>query len=123
MKVVLVAFGGALGASLRYLFGMLGKNWSIFNIPLATTIVNLLGCFLIGILSVLFLKDISENNKLLWITGVCGGFTTFSTFALEQKNLLEQGFLGSALFHLALNNILGIIFVILGYYIASKLWV
>jgi len=122
MKIVLVALGGASGAILRYLINIFCKDWSFLHIPLSTTFINCLGCFLIGIFSVLLIQQEYANYRLLLITGFCGGFTTFSAFAMEQKNLMESKMFGQQILHLALNNILGIIFVLLGYYIAQKIW-
>ncbi len=79
--MLLVFLGGGIGAILRYLIsGMFNKK----HMPLGTFIVNVLGCFIFGIF-VSFLSD--PYNKLLLMTGFCGGFTTFSTFASETAHL------------------------------------
>lgn len=123
IKLGLVALGGASGAVMRYAISLLGKDWQFAQIPLATTFVNCLGCFLIGIFSVLLINPEQSNYRLLMITGFCGGFTTFSAFAMEQKGLLDNKLIGQQIIHLALNNILGIIFVLLGFYLTQKLWI
>jgi len=123
MKIAFVALGGASGAVLRYAINLIGKDWHFAQIPLATTFVNCLGCLLMGIFSVLLITQEQTNYRLLLITGFCGGFTTFSAFAMEQKQLLDNKLLGQQILHLALNNILGIIFVLIGYYITQKLWI
>ena len=84
-----VAFGGALGACGRYAVSLL--PWTD-RFPLATLLTNLLGALLIG-----FVAGLSGGGRLtkqwtlFWKTGVCGGFTTFSTFSLESMDLLREG--------------------------------
>ena len=84
-----VAFGGALGACGRYAVSLL--PWT-GRFPLATLLTNLLGALLIGLVAGLSGGGrIPERWTLFWKTGVCGGFTTFSTFSLESMNLLWEG--------------------------------
>ena len=122
MNWLAVSIGGAMGALLRYGINLALKDIAWLKIPLATTLCNLLGCFAIGIFSVVLVNEKWALQRLLLITGFCGGFTTFSAFAFEQKELLDNGLFSAQLIHLLLNNILGIIFVVLGYYLAKK-WV
>ena len=87
--LVLVAAGGALGAAGRYSLGLLPWKGAF---PLVTLLVNFLGAVAIGFLSGLFSqKRLGEGAKLFWQTGVCGGFTTFSTFSLEAVTLFQKG--------------------------------
>lgn len=91
--VMAVAAGGAFGSVLRYLLslavhGVLGRGF-----PWGTLAVNVLGCFAMGVLFVLFL-DRFENNTVMRagiLIGVLGGFTTFSSFSIETFNLIEEG--------------------------------
>lgn len=85
-----VMLGGGIGAWLRYLISLLPCRLSF---PLLTLLTNLLGALLIGFLSGLALrgKAISPRRLLFWKTGLCGGFTTFSTFSLEAYQLLSGG--------------------------------
>ena len=84
-----VALGGALGACGRYAVSLL--PWTS-RFPLATLLTNLLGALLIGLVAGLSGGGrIPERWTLFWKTGVCGGFTTFSTFSLESLTLLEKG--------------------------------
>jgi CrcB protein len=88
-KWIAVGLGGALGAIGRYSISLLPVKTSF---PWLTLITNLLGAFLIGcIVGVSTEKAWPETWNLFWKTGVCGGFTTFSTFSLEAWNLLENG--------------------------------
>ena len=87
--LLLVGAGGALGAMGRY--GISQLPWK-GAFPLWTLCVNFLGAVAIGLLSGLFAgKLLGERGKLFWQTGVCGGFTTFSTFSLEAVTLFQHG--------------------------------
>ena len=87
---LLVGLGGALGSMLRYGTGVLiGPR----EFPLATFLINVTGSFLIGLVVVSSLtnQQVTEQWKLFLATGLCGGFTTFSAFSLENLQLLQQG--------------------------------
>ena len=87
-NILLVALGGAVGSVCRYLLsGMNVASW-----PWGTFAVNILGSLIIGLLVGLVSKGIvSPEMKLLLITGFCGGFTTFSTFANESFSMMKAG--------------------------------
>lgn len=89
MDLIFVGLGGGIGAIFRYLISLL-PNSSIF--PIWTLAVNFLGAVLIGFISGICTKNNISNNATLFLkTGLCGGFTTFSTFSLESFNLLNSG--------------------------------
>jgi fluoride exporter len=88
INFLLVAAGGATGAMLRYGAGLLVKP-ALF--PWATFAVNISGCFIIGLLYGLAQRNaLAPHYWLLLATGLCGGFTTFSAFSLENLQLIQQ---------------------------------
>jgi fluoride exporter len=95
-----VAAGGACGSVLRAVVGILMKSF----LPWPTLVVNLLGAFLIGLL-VKFWEGAGsdESFRAFWIIGLCGGFTTFSTFGMDLVDFLKSGHWTSGLIYLALN--------------------
>lgn len=85
--LLLVASGGAIGSSIRAIFSILCRAW----LPWPTLVVNLIGAFLIGIC----IKHWEQNSepeffRAFWIVGICGGFTTFSTFGLDALNFIKS---------------------------------
>ncbi len=89
----IIGLGGAIGSFLRYCTGLLFAKWHLSAFPYATLTVNITGCFIIGLLfsSSEKYQWLSVNWRLFLITGFCGGFTTFSTFAYENIKLLQEG--------------------------------
>ena len=104
MIYVLIAVGGAVGSVLRYLIGAAIQRASDSGFPLGTMVVNISGCFLIGILVRQFLNmQLSAEVRALLIVGFCGGFTTFSTFSAETVGLIEGGEYARAVSYIALS--------------------
>lgn len=103
-EICAVAAGGALGATGRYLIGLAANPAAAAlhipaDFPIATFATNFIGCFAIGVLSVLFDAGPWQEKplaRLFAITGVLGGFTTFSTFGLETIALIEREAYGMA---------------------------
>ncbi len=88
-QLILVGIGGGLGSVLRYLTSVLVDRFYDNTFPLATLTVNGLGCFIIGILMGTS-GAVSHDSRLLFVTGFCGGFTTFSAFAFENIRLFQN---------------------------------
>ncbi len=117
--VLLVALGGALGSSLRYLTGKIIEFFYLGNFPMATFVVNILGCFIVGILTAFVARNaMFLELKLLLITGFCGGFTTFSTFANESFSLMRSSDMFMFLLYTTLSIWVGILALWLGSKIA-----
>jgi CrcB protein len=110
--ILLVAAGGAAGSVLRYLLASGLQRTTGLMFPIGTVVVNILGCFAIGILYVLLVAraDPREDLRALLMVGVMGGFTTFSSFSLETVTLMASGSYGSA----ALNVVVSVIACLLG---------
>ena len=91
--IIAVGLGGFIGSVLRYLVSRLTAGVDFASLPLGTLTVNVLGCFVLGLLTGLFERtgNLSPELRLLLTTGLCGGFTTFSTFSNEALGLMRSG--------------------------------
>ena len=89
---LIVGLGGAVGSMLRYAVQKFFQAQTAAAFPTGTLLVNIVGCFLIGILWSMISRSLTWNEemKLLLMTGFCGGFTTFSAFTLEGIGLLKE---------------------------------
>ena len=106
-NLLLVGFGGGIGSMLRYL------AWHVFKsgqFPVPTFIVNIAGSLAIGIVIGLSMKEpaIHDNWKLFLATGICGGFTTFSAFSIENLQLMLDGKYLQSVYYILLSILLGI---------------
>ncbi|HDY94270.1 MULTISPECIES: fluoride efflux transporter CrcB [Sulfitobacter] len=111
----LVAMGGAIGASLRYLFGVAAMRLTgPSDFPLAVLTVNIIGSFIMGLFVVFAAhKGLTQFSPFV-MTGVLGGFTTFSSFSLETVTLIERGQIGAAGIYMALSVGLSVLGLMLG---------
>ena len=110
-KTLLFIFlGGGAGSLLRYSVQlMLHQRITPFLFPWATLSVNILGSFCIGLFYAWTARfNLSNDTRLLLTTGLCGGFTTFSTFSHEGMTMLRQGFYGTFFLYIALSILLGV---------------
>ncbi|EFM01742.1 fluoride efflux transporter CrcB [Hoylesella marshii] len=111
-----IALGGALGSMARYFLSKLLQTTTWIDFPFGTWAVNLLGCFLIGLLTEAAGHYILPNTdfKLFLTVGFCGGFTTFSTFTIELLSLLRTGNVLSAAFYAGSSVFLGLLAAYIG---------
>ena len=120
--ITLVGIGGAVGSILRYLASTGIQNKFLSTFPLGTMCVNLSGCFLIGIFyGFAERNDIGPEWRVLLITSICGGYTTFSSFSLESLYLLRNGEVFYAITYIASSVVLGILVTFLPVVIIEKL--
>lgn len=119
----LVALGGAIGASLRYLCGVaMMRVTGTGDFPVAILSVNIVGSFLMGIFVVAAAQKGLTHLSPFVMTGVLGGFTTFSAFSLETVNLIERGQIGSAALYVALSVALSILGLMAGLLLARGIF-
>lgn len=124
MGVIAAIFvGGGLGATARYGLGLAtARLWPDSHLPWGTLAANVIGCALLGLLAALFQTlDWPRPVKLGLTTGVLGGLTTFSTFAVETLMLFEAGRTGAAALNLGLNLVVGFAAALAGAWLGARL--
>jgi CrcB protein len=123
MKALLIVGAGSfIGGAGRYLVSMLINRYTTVIFPYGTLVVNILGCLIIGLVMGLFMKgSLSEGWRLFLATGICGGFTTFSTFAYENVNLIHFSEYLYMLMYILLSVALGLTATYLGLTIAKAI--
>jgi len=121
LNILAVGAGGFLGVVCRYLISLIPIDETT-AFPIKTFIINIVGCIAIGIIAVAASKNIEMNQHMLLFikVGLCGGFTTFSTFALETADLMKSGHIGAAFLYVVLSVVAGIAVIFLVEYIAIK---
>ena len=117
-NIIAVGAGSFIGGIARYLVSLAMKGISK-GFPWATLLVNLLGCLTIGLLWGFLSRNASEGTSwgLFLTVGLCGGFTTFSTFSKEALTMLQTGQIWGFASYIAISILAGIALVALGYYI------
>lgn len=118
IQCLFVGIGGFIGAVCRYLMGLLPLGADM-AFPVKTFAVNLIGAFLIGLITAYAVKNnVNDSNWVLMLrVGVCGGFTTFSTFAFEMTDLVRNGQPGVAICYGVGSMVLGVALIVLAQWI------
>jgi len=123
MSYLWVILGSAIGGGLRYAITRLTLALSI-NFPFGTVLINVLGSFVIGYFGTLTLQSgkysASDNLRLFVMVGICGGFTTFSSFSLQTFDLMRTGGWGRALANVVLSVVLCVAAVAAGHRLAQQ---
>jgi fluoride exporter len=127
MSYLWVAVGSALGGLLRFAIGKLLLSFDVsIGFPVGTIFINVLGSFIIGYFGTLTLHSgkypVSDNLRLFVMIGICGGFTTFSSFSLQTFDLMRSGAWGRVIANIALSVVLCLTAVAAGHRLAQH-WV
>lgn len=120
---IAIFLGGGLGSVLRYAVQMLlHERITIYNFPWATFSVNIAGSLLIGLFYALSARfNISVETRLFLTAGLCGGFTTFSTFSNDSVAMIRQGDAAVCLIYIILSVVLGIAACFFGAWVGNSL--
>lgn len=120
-NILFIGTGGFIGSIARYFVSRLNLTVSLFSIPLGTLLVNIIGSFIIGFLAGLSDRTtlLSTEARLFLMVGICGGFTTFSSFTLENLTLIHNGQFLQVLVYSSLSFLLGMFAVFAGYAISN----
>ncbi|MGA1803622.1 fluoride efflux transporter CrcB [Rhizobium sp. HT1-10] len=122
-QVLLVAFGGAIGSVLRYYVGVWSLRLAGPTFPWGTLTVNVVGSFVIGLFAEMIVRKFggSVELRLLLMTGILGGFTTFSSFSLDTLALIERGSIGVAALYVVVSVGVSLVMVFAGLSVARAL--
>lgn len=121
-NIIYIFIGGGTGSVLRYFIQLAVNHGIITRFPLGTFVVNIIGCFLIGAFYSLSERyNFSHETRLLLTVGLCGGFTTFSTFSNDSLNLLKEEFYGLFTGYILLSVLLGILGTFAGIWVIRNL--
>ena len=114
LNIIAVGLGGFLGSVLRYLVGLIRLRDGVY-FPCKTLCINILGSFLIGLVAAYAAKHTELDPKwvLFWKVGICGGFTTFSSFALETCQLMQGKHPAAAALYMLASFLLSVLAVLL----------
>lgn len=123
-KFVLIMLGGAVGSLGRYLVQVWAPTWIVGTLPVGTLLVNVSGCFAIGVLNTAFSGPVTigAEYRLAITVGILGGFTTFSSFGWETLALADSGQKSSAALYIALSVVLSLAAVWAGSRLTQRLY-
>ena len=119
---LIIGLGGFIGTILRFLLSSSIEKSFATSFPIRTILVNLIGCFLIGLLSGYFTQKLGDQTQLFFFLtiGVLGGFTTFSAIAMDSQVFIENGEYLKMLTYISVQAILGIALCLIGYNIIKN---
>jgi CrcB protein len=119
--LLFITMGGGIGSALRYLTYIAIQKYYAAFFPLATFITNVLGCLLIGLFVGLLEKNQLNDSNIKWflITGLCGGYTTFSAFGLENFSLFQNNHYGMAMLYIGASLITGLFAIWFGLFLTK----
>lgn len=117
--ILIVGFGGFMGSAARYAVYLFTAKHYAEKPYSGTLAVNLIGCLAIGLLSGGLIK-MSNQTGLFLIAGLCGGFTTFSTFALDGLKLIKDGLILQFILYASISMVGGLIVCLAGFYLTNN---
>ncbi len=120
MQLLAIFVGGGIGSILRYILSVVFKNFVLWGLPWATILANGLASLLLGYFTVLAIREeFSTPWRGFLMIGLCGGFSTFSTFGLETYSLFSGGDYISALSNIILSVIVSLLCILIGFWIGG----
>ena len=121
LNILAVGAGGFAGAVCRYLIGLIPVSENLI-FPVKTLAINIIGCIVIGMIAVSAARNNSWNPYIMLFlkVGLCGGFTTFSTFALETSDLIKAGHMGMSFLYVVISVLAGVAVIFALEYITLK---
>lgn len=123
VKLLLIGFAGFIGTLGRYwLSGVVARRYGE-TFPLGTLLVNLIGCFLVGLLFYLMQERylVNQNVRTIILIGMLGGFTTFSSLGLQTFTLIQDNEIALAVINMVASNVMGLLLVWAGYALGRAL--
>ncbi len=113
--LLLIGSGSFIGGIARYVLGKLAQEQAALDFPLGTLLVNVSGCFIIGVIYGFSAKElVNEDWRFFLATGLCGGYTTFSSFSYENIAMLREGETAAFFLYVSLSLIFGLLATWLG---------
>ena len=117
--LILIGLGGGVGSIFRYLTGLYVYKYLPASFPWGTLVVNVIGCFLIGLFMGLSERSqgLDPDWRFLFVVGFCGGFTTFSAFSMESISLLQNHQAMAAFLYIAASVVVGLSATMIGFFL------
>ncbi len=120
-QLIIIGMGGFIGSIFRFLLSRLNLSVHFLSVPVGTLLINISGSLIIGFIAGIASKSelIPVNLRLFLMVGICGGFTTFSSFTLENMSLIQNGQYTSAIIYILSSLILGLVAVFAGFFLSD----